>query len=126
EADPLGSMTSYGLDPNGNRTRISPPRGAGGASAPAATTFGYTGAAQTYLVPAGVTQVLVDAQGGQGGNGGGQGGRALATISVSPGQQLQVNVGGAGTCCSQSTTTFGGGGAGGRNSIDGSYSSAGG
>ncbi|WP_165494946.1 PxKF domain-containing protein [Actinomadura roseirufa] len=74
-------------------------------------TFSYTGAAQTFTVPAGVTSITVDASGAQGsageegGGAGGLGGQAQATLTVTPGQVLQVNVGGSGG--------FGGGGAGG-------------
>ncbi len=71
-----------------------------GASA-IAQTFTFTGAAQAFTVPAGVTQITVDALGGQGGSSGsgaagGLGGRANATIAVTPGEVLQVNVGGQG------------------------------
>jgi len=66
-------------------------------------TFGHTGAAQTFTVPAEVTKVSVDAFGGAGGQDffgaspGGRGGRATAMIAVSPGEELEVNVGGAGS-----------------------------
>ncbi len=75
-------------------------------STPVATqkivTFGYTGTAQTWTVPANVHSVIFDLFGAQGGtdalgtqNGvGGLGGEATATLSVTPGQMLQVNVGG--------------------------------
>ena len=69
-------------------------------------TFNYTGAAQNFTVPAGVTELTVDAYGGAGGNSatgttpdgglGGLGGRATATIPVIPGEALEVNVGGGG------------------------------
>ena len=62
-------------------------------------TFSYTGAAQTWTVPDGVTQATFDVYGAQGGNvdrSGGRGGKASATIAVTPGETLQVNVGGAG------------------------------
>jgi len=65
------------------------------------TTFAFADAAQTYTVPAGVTQITVllsGAQDGSGskGNAGGLGGQATATIAVTPGETLQVNVGGQG------------------------------
>lgn len=67
-------------------------------------TFSYTGAAQTWLVPAGVTSVIVDAYGAQGAPGqsghngtGGSGGRTKCTLVTVPGETLQVNVGGAST-----------------------------
>jgi hypothetical protein len=55
------------------------------------------GAAQTWTVPDGVNAATFDVLGAQGGGSfGGAGGEAIATISLTPGQQLQVNVGGAG------------------------------
>jgi hypothetical protein len=61
----------------------------------AQTTFNYTGSVQTYVVPACVTSITVDAQGAQGGGpNGGLGGRAQATIPVTPGATLYIYVGG--------------------------------
>src|SRR5215208_4152102 len=65
-------------------------------------TFNYTGAAQSWTVPEGITQATFDVFGTQGGREplgkpGGGGGLAHATIDVTPGDTLQVNVGGAGT-----------------------------
>ena len=74
-------------------------------STSAPTVLNYTGAAQTYTVPAGMNKVAVDVIGASGGNGmfssysaspGGAGGRVQATIAVSAGQVLNVYVGGAG------------------------------
>jgi hypothetical protein len=67
-------------------------------------TFTYTGTAQSWTVPEGVTQATFDVFGAQGGNEaegragglGGLGGKASATIAVTPGNTLQINVGGAG------------------------------
>jgi VCBS repeat-containing protein len=65
-------------------------------------TFSYTGAAQTWTVPDGVTQATFDVSGAQGGSNtrhdapNGVGGMAHATIAVTPGDKLQINVGGAG------------------------------
>jgi hypothetical protein len=65
-------------------------------------TFTYTGNAQSWTVPDGVTQATFDVSGAQGGADflgfapGGLGGEATATISVTPGETLQVNVGGKG------------------------------
>ena len=88
------------------------------APASAATeTFNFTGAAQTWTVPAGVTEVTFDLYGAQGGGdtGGvfaaGLGGRATTTIFVTPGESIQVNVGGRGEVSSTGST----GGAGGFN-----------
>jgi len=68
---------------------------------PGSQSFNFTGAQQTWTVPAGVTSITVDAQGAQGGTSsygtGGNGGRVQATISVSPGQTVYVNVGGQGS-----------------------------
>jgi hypothetical protein len=69
-------------------------------------TFEFSGAAETWTVPAGVTSATFDlygAQGGAGGGGqfyrpgsGGGGAEATATLSVTPGTTYQINVGGAG------------------------------
>lgn len=59
--------------------------------------YSYTGAVQTFVVPACVTSIIVDASGGKGGNNGGvaggMGGRVQATIPVTPGETLNVYVG---------------------------------
>lgn len=81
-------------------------------------TFNYTGAMQTYTVPPCVNQLSVSVSGAQGNgntngtNLGGLGGRVQAIINVTPGQVLEVFVGGGG----QPNTVaggFNGGGAGG-------------
>jgi hypothetical protein len=65
-------------------------------------TFNYTGAAQTWTVPAGVTTATFDLYGAQGGlvfgvrGSPGLGGRATATVAVTPADTIQVNVGGQG------------------------------
>jgi hypothetical protein len=75
-------------------------------------TFTHTGGAESWTVPAEVTQASFDVFGAQGSGGaGGLGGRASATISLTPGATLQVNVGGAGG--PGSTAGFNGGAAGG-------------
>ena len=82
-------------------------------------TFNCTGSAQTWTVPAGVTSATVDAFGAQGGAGlnasGGLGGRATASIPVTPGQTIQINVGCAGKSEGSGSATGGfvGGGPGG-------------
>ena len=72
-------------------------------AAPAAATtetFNHTGAAQTWTVPAGVTSATFDLYGAQGAGldfpafAPGLGGRATATIPVTPGASIEVNVGG--------------------------------
>ncbi|HLF46512.1 MAG TPA: glycine-rich protein, partial [Chitinophagaceae bacterium] len=63
------------------------------------TTFVYTGAPQTYTVPACVYSLIVDVSGAEGGSivnvtaDGGRGGRVQATISVTPGEILNIYVG---------------------------------
>jgi hypothetical protein len=64
-------------------------------------TFNWTGEAQTWTVPDGVTKATFDLYGAEGGlaerkSSGGKGGRATATIPVSEGSSVQVNVGGQG------------------------------
>lgn len=68
--------------------------------------FSYTGNMQTWTVPAGVTSITVDARGSKGGDCiynqpgvkpddlGGSGGRVIATYPVTPGQVLNIFVGG--------------------------------
>ena len=81
-----------------------------------AAVFTYTGAQQTWLVPAGVTSVTVTAIGaaGQSTNGGintgGLAASVFSTFGVLPGQTLYVEVGGAG---SGAVGGFNGGGNGG-------------
>jgi VCBS repeat-containing protein len=80
-------------------------------------TFNFTGAAQTWTVPAGITSATFDLYGAQGGRlafpalAGGLGGRATATIAVTPGASIEVNVGG------QAVGKFGGFNGGGDGSI---------
>ncbi|MBL7703176.1 MAG: hypothetical protein JNM14_13065 [Ferruginibacter sp.] len=92
-------------------------------SVPVSVSFAYTGAMQTWTVPAGVTSITIDsygAQGAQGANGnsnagptvggiGGRGSRATGTLAVTPGQVLNIFVGGAG---SGAIGGFNGGGSG--------------
>src|SRR5258705_12866332 len=75
-----------------------------GSAAPASAateTFQYTGAAQTWTVPLGVTSVTFDLFGAAGSGAdtptfpqpdfaGGPGGRATATIAVTPGASIQL------------------------------------
>ncbi len=69
--------------------------------APTTQTFNYTGSAQTWTVPTGVTSITIVAKGGQGGNGDGGAGGLGATMqgdfTVTPGTDLTVVVGRAGT-----------------------------
>jgi hypothetical protein len=75
--------------------------------------FGYTGSMQTFTVPAGVSSISISAYGASGGNEtygntytGGKGAYVSGTFSVTPGQVLNILVGGAG----ESQAVGGGGG----------------
>ena len=62
------------------------------------TSYGYIGVAgQTYTVPAGCTKVRIEVWGAQGGHSGGYGAKVQGDLSVTPGQNLNVYVGGAGS-----------------------------
>ena len=65
---------------------------------PSVFTFAFTGTQQEFLVPAGVTQIVAEVYGAQGGDPtyGGKGGLVKAEIAVTAGDQLYLNVGGAG------------------------------
>ena len=89
--------------------------------------FDYTGAIQTWTVPAGVTKIFVDVAGAQGGSAspylGGKGGKVSGLLTVAAGDVLQITVGG------QSTTNiavYGFGGNGGRSTSYGTIARAGG
>ncbi|WP_400193789.1 beta strand repeat-containing protein [Hymenobacter sp. B81] len=95
-----------------------------------AVTFGYTGAPQTYTVPAGVYSLTVEAKGAQGGShtyappfnmseAGGLGARVQATLAVTPGQVLDIRVGGAGGYINSGTLAGGYNGGGAVSSIGG-------
>jgi len=71
------------------------------------TVFAYTGAPQQYTVPTNVDTLFVQVVGGAGGTGqfaaeqdatalGGSGGQVVVQLAVTPGESLQINVGGAG------------------------------
>jgi hypothetical protein len=65
-------------------------------------TFNYSGIAnEPWVVPAGVTNIKIEAWGAQGGSAssatGGQGGYAVMKKNVTPGETLYINVGGAGS-----------------------------
>lgn len=110
----------------GSSTLIALSTGAvAGAALPSGSTFSFTGAPQSYQVPADVCQVTIEAVGAAGGIGGpssrgtsslakaavpvvaaaaaGKGGSASVTITVTPGESLGVYVGGRG----QDGATFG-------------------
>ncbi|MEZ4920232.1 MAG: HYR domain-containing protein [Saprospiraceae bacterium] len=66
-------------------------------------TFNFTGGVQYWTVPSGVYEIQIEAWGAQGGsfgntNGpGGQGGFASGTLAVTPGETLEIYVGGQGS-----------------------------
>ncbi|MGW2207733.1 PxKF domain-containing protein, partial [Streptomyces sp. NPDC001774] len=82
---------------------------AGPASAAEEETFSFTGAVQQWEVPAGVTSITVEADGGQGGENGGLGAHVVSVLAVTPGQELDIYVGGA---ADGEAGGFNGGGAG--------------
>lgn len=72
------------------------------------TTFNYTGSPQTWTVPACVSSITVTVAGADGGgNLGGNGAVVTATIPVTPGQVITVNVGASGNSINGG---YGGGG----------------
>jgi hypothetical protein len=78
-------------------------------------TCSYTGADQSWTVPAGVTEATFDAYGAEGGSPfapAGDGGQATGAFAVTPTVTFTIAVGGAGGSCAGSTA-FGGGGDGG-------------
>lgn len=85
--------------------------------------YNYTGGAQTYTVPAGVTSINVwiwgaggaggDRTGGGNAGAGGSGAFVKGTLAVTPGQTLQIVVGGGGTYSTTNGTHPGGYGGGG-------------
>lgn len=79
------------------------------------SSFQYTGGSQSYVVPAGVTKVSVDARGAQGGgsttglySNPGRGARVSCQVNVTPGETLTVLVGGRGL---RGSAGYNGGGA---------------
>lgn len=73
-------------------------------------TFNYTGSVQTWTVPTCVYTIQVDVRGAKGGGtNGGNGARVQATLNVSPGDILNIYVGGSGTCGNNSGGWNGGG-----------------
>lgn len=100
--------------------------GASAATASATTlTFGYTGGPQTWTVPPGAGAVTFNVFGAQGGPlpaspsvaAPGLGGEAQATVPVSPGDTLQINVGGAGADNTGGGGKFNGDGGGGASDV---------
>ncbi|MGC4109895.1 MAG: hypothetical protein QM747_05625 [Nocardioides sp.] len=91
---------------------------------PTVVDFAAVGA-HTWQVPVGVTAIDVTVSGAQGGGVllGGQGATVTAHLAVTPGETLDISVGGAG---SAATGGFGGGGAGGANTTNALLSGFGG
>ncbi len=86
---------------------------------PMDTVFAQRNRAQSFVVPAGVTQITVEAAGGKGGRSdlggsGGAGARLISNLAVIPGQELQIIVGDQG---GNGGGFFGGGGGGGGGSF---------
>ena len=82
---------------------------------PTTASFSYSGAAQSYVIPADVTYIKIDMAGAAGsanGNGG-YGARIQAVIPVLTGTTLNFYIGGAGYTFNGGGTVVGGGGAGG-------------
>lgn len=74
--------------------------------------FAYSGAPETFTVPAGVTSIYFDVRGAQGGGtSGGQGGIDTGTLMVTSGINLIVRVGGQGSLGLSAAGGFNGGGA---------------
>ncbi|WP_350353369.1 Ig-like domain-containing protein [Microbacterium sp. A8/3-1] len=77
--------------------------------------FSFSGGAESFTVPAGVTSIQVTLNGAGGGNGAGgaisQGGQTTGTVAVTPGNILAITVGRFGDY--GGTPAYGGGGAGG-------------
>jgi len=97
--------------------------------------FTYTGADQTFVVPAGVTYIYAKLWGAGGGAGrqggwsygsdGGGGGHTRGIIPVTPGATIYVKVGSGGYTANLNNTVYGGGGTGGGTG-DSAYSGMGG
>ena len=107
----------------------------GGGGGAGTQTFNYTGSVQSFTVPAGVTALTVDASGAQGGacapntivGPGGNGGQVTGSIAVTPGQVLNIYVGGAGGNATTLTAGAGGFNGGGLGALfSGSYGGGGG
>ena len=86
----------------------------------ATCSYASTGGEQSFLVPNGVTSVNVMATGAKGAGGnGGAGGTASATLAVTAGSTLYVEVGGAGEESTEPAFNGGGRGAGGQGGFGG-------
>jgi hypothetical protein len=113
---PASVLVAIALTLAGSAT-ASLPSGCVAADGMVTCTFSYTGAAQAFVVPAGVTSATFSVAGGQRaasaanlGQTGGKGGSVQGTMTVTPGQVFDVTVAGRGVGL---TGGFGGGGDGG-------------
>lgn len=89
--------------------------------------FNFTGSVQTWTVPPCVTNINVVVAGAKGGgNNGGNGARITANLSVTPGQTLNIYVGGQGSCVNNSGGWNGGGTGWASNPANVNYNSCGG
>lgn len=104
---------------------------------PNAQVFSYTGASQSWTVPAGITTIGLTVTGGAGeagtarsgteyGVGGDAGVVTIPALTVTPGQQLTILVGGDGASQSIGTAPYPGGGPGNSCAADGSGGNGGG
>ncbi|MFZ1783605.1 MAG: PKD-like domain-containing protein [Ferruginibacter sp.] len=94
------TATNAGTAPVVATVTVTPSTTSGGGGGPITQTFNYTGAMQTFTVPAGVTSLQLSALGASGGNSpglGGLGGSAQGDLAVTPGQVLHIYVGGQGS-----------------------------
>jgi Glycine rich protein/Bacterial Ig domain len=90
----------------------------GAVGSPTSVTCGFTGGAQSWTVPPGVTEATFDLSGSQGGSSlvarGGKGARAVATLPVTPGDVYEIRVGGVGiqafSCSREGAGGYNGGG----------------
>ena len=91
-------------------------------------TFDFTGSPATFVVPSGITSLTVSAFGAQGSSlpalfpgypRGGLGGSVTATLAVTPGETLGLNVGGLSPSPNPGAAAFNGGGPGGVNAAAG-------
>jgi len=115
--DPTMSISTTGLNI----------QAAASAPTPISLSYVYTGADQTFTVPAGVFSIVITSMKGGGGGGNtsgaystpGKGGLVSGTLAVTPGETLTIVVGGGGGNNPSGTTTYGGGGSGNNSSQNG-------
>lgn len=98
-----------------------------------ATRFAYTGSAQSFVVPVGVTEITATLHGAGGGIGfdlvalsRAKGAKVVTSLAVTPGETLGVHVGGAGGDGTVSTPGAGGWNGGGAGGVDGGGGGGGG